>query len=110
MSYRKITVNDKQYEYVIGKTNTKIKGVGLFLNSQVGSEVVDCGGNFIEYVVTLRIVATLIKGSREKPTFSCHHGTVTDKLMVNPYDEEIYGKTLYIAACGECYNTLAGEI
>lgn len=36
MSYRKITVNDKQYEYVIGKVNTKIKGIGLFENKKIG--------------------------------------------------------------------------
>lgn len=48
MAYRKITVNDKVYEYVIGKTNTKIKNVGIFVNEQIQtwfdhSPVCDCG-------------------------------------------------------------------
>lgn len=37
MSYRKITVNDKQYEFVVGKVNTKIKNVGVFENAKVGT-------------------------------------------------------------------------
>ena len=32
MHYRKITVNDKEYEYVVGKWDTKVKGVGVFRN------------------------------------------------------------------------------
>jgi hypothetical protein len=34
--YRKIVVDGKQYEYVIGKSHTKIKGVGVFPNLDVG--------------------------------------------------------------------------
>lgn len=34
--YRKIVVAEKEYQYVIGKTNTHIKGVGTFVNSQIG--------------------------------------------------------------------------
>lgn len=30
MAYRKITVNDRVYQYVIGKQFIKIKGVGIF--------------------------------------------------------------------------------
>lgn len=36
MSYRKITVNGKQYEFVVGKVNTKIKNVGVYENSKIG--------------------------------------------------------------------------
>lgn len=36
MSYRKITVNDKQYQYVVGKVNTKIVDVGVFKNHEIG--------------------------------------------------------------------------
>lgn len=37
MSYRKIEVNGKIYEYVIGQINIKIKGVGVFSTVEVGS-------------------------------------------------------------------------
>jgi len=39
MSYRKITVNGKSYEYVIGKTNTKIKGIGIFVNEKIAEGI-----------------------------------------------------------------------
>lgn len=37
MTYRKITVDGKEYEYVIGKTHTKVKTVGVFKNDEIGS-------------------------------------------------------------------------
>ena len=38
MSYRKIEVDGKTYEYVIGGGFTKIKGVGVFLNERIGRQ------------------------------------------------------------------------
>jgi len=38
--YRKIIVKEVAYEYVIGKTHTKIKGLGVFPNSELGHMVV----------------------------------------------------------------------
>lgn len=37
MSYRKIEVDGQMFEYSVGKTHTKIRGVGSYLNTQVGS-------------------------------------------------------------------------
>jgi hypothetical protein len=37
MSYRKLVINEKTYEYVIGKSHTRIKGIGVFLNNDIGS-------------------------------------------------------------------------
>lgn len=34
--YRNITVNGKNYKYTVGKSHTKIVGVGVFLNSEIG--------------------------------------------------------------------------
>jgi hypothetical protein len=39
MTYRKIEVDGKEYEYTIGKTHTKIKGVGVFLNEDIGNVI-----------------------------------------------------------------------
>ena len=36
MSYRKITVDNVEYEYVVGKTHVKVKGVGSWQKSEVG--------------------------------------------------------------------------
>ncbi len=30
MHYRKVTVNNKEYKYVVGGYNVKIKGIGVF--------------------------------------------------------------------------------
>jgi hypothetical protein len=37
MSYRKLVIDDQTFEYSVGKTHTKIRGVGAYLNTQVGS-------------------------------------------------------------------------
>jgi hypothetical protein len=37
MSYRKLEVEGQVFEYSIGKTHTKIRGVGAYLNTNVGS-------------------------------------------------------------------------
>jgi hypothetical protein len=46
MTYRKITVNNVEYEYVIGKTHVKIKGIGVWPKEEVGEQfarICDCG-------------------------------------------------------------------
>jgi hypothetical protein len=37
MAYRTIKVNNKSYKFVVGKQFTKIKGIGLFKNSEIGT-------------------------------------------------------------------------
>jgi hypothetical protein len=37
MSYRKIEVDDQVFEYSVGRTHTKIRGVGAFKNVEVGT-------------------------------------------------------------------------
>ena len=36
MSYRKIEVDGKEYEYVVGRSNVKVKGVGVWSKHEVG--------------------------------------------------------------------------
>jgi hypothetical protein len=36
MSYRKIEVDGKEYEYVVGKSNVKVKGLGVWSKHDVG--------------------------------------------------------------------------
>jgi hypothetical protein len=42
MSYRKIELDGAVFEYSIGRTHTKIRGVGAYLNTQVGSIAQRC--------------------------------------------------------------------
>jgi len=39
MSYRKITVDGKEYEYTVGRTHVKVKGVGVWLKEEVGEKL-----------------------------------------------------------------------
>lgn len=41
MSYRKIEVDDQVFEYSIGRTHTKIRGVGAYDNREVGYVISD---------------------------------------------------------------------
>jgi hypothetical protein len=50
MSYRKITVNEIEYEYTIGKTNFKVKGIGTGLNTSIGQIKYEIDGETIDKV------------------------------------------------------------
>jgi len=41
MAYRKIEVLGTTYEYIVGKTHLKIKGLGAWWNSEVGKNMGD---------------------------------------------------------------------
>jgi len=41
MAYRKVIVNGKEYKYVVGSMNTKVVGVGVAFNSDIGFEYDD---------------------------------------------------------------------
>ena len=38
MHYRKITVDDKVYEYVVGSNTVKVKNVGIWPKEQIGEQ------------------------------------------------------------------------
>jgi hypothetical protein len=53
MGYRKLEVDGTIYEYSIGKTHTKIRGVGAYKNEDVGNEYTSgtchCGSPCCDY-------------------------------------------------------------
>lgn len=107
MSYRKITVEGKQYEYVIGKAYLKIKELGLFKTSEIGNRL---GGTSI-FVVTPGTVAKVIKKESLPEVFICErHGVTTTELAVAPYDDEIYGKIHHMINCPTCLDNNAADI
>jgi hypothetical protein len=56
MSYRKITVDGTEYEYTIGKTHVKVKGVGVGTNESVGENIpVPYGDAHYETTETLAV-------------------------------------------------------
>ncbi len=68
--YRNIVIDDKTYEFLISKNITKIKGVGVYQNEDIGTEVtreydeeygevVDLG--FSKWKITPAIIENLIR-------------------------------------------------
>lgn len=59
MSYRKLEVDGNVFEYSIGKTHTKIRGVGAYKNDEVGKEyqagICHCGSRGCDYAVPTHI-------------------------------------------------------
>lgn len=49
MSYRKLVVNESNFEYSIGKTHTKIRHVGVWPNEEIGQwySIKDNNGDMI---------------------------------------------------------------
>lgn len=104
MSYRKINVNGRIYEWVAGKQFLKIKNFGIFPIKDIGNPV---GGD--RYVVSTGNVRAVILGL-EIPTFSCDHGTNTIELRDDPFSYEIYGKTRLVLNCPTCLKISAFDI
>lgn len=99
MSYRKLEVNGKQHEYVVGKTHTKVRGGKTYLNSSIGDQV----GDTDSFVVTPYNVANAIKGiSQKRHVIRCNHGTTTHEIVEDPFDAEIYGKSSLMINCKHC--------
>lgn len=68
MSYRKIEVDGTVFEYSIGKTHTKIRGVGAYANGEVGVRVQKYWGGELINTVQVRPsdLATFIKRNKLK--------------------------------------------
>jgi len=65
MSYRKITVDDQEYEYTIGAAIVKVKGFEAAAREQVGETV---WINDVEKImITPRHVAEWIRSQKDKP-------------------------------------------
>lgn len=107
MSYRKLTVNQEVFQYSIGRTHTKVKGRPVFKNSDIGDKIFGTD----DYVVTPYNVANAILGVKhERIVQKCHHGTITHKTTINPFDAEIYGQANDMIDCKKCVHELKMDI
>lgn len=119
MSYRKLDVEGTEYEYTIGRKNTKVKLAGkafkIFDNEVIGSPIVsnyNCGepGVILKYQVTPLNVRLAIQ-SKPLPEWTCRsHGVTTKNLTSNPFTAEIEERISYMIACPECVENCAGDI
>lgn len=99
MSYRKITVDEKSYEYVIGRTHLKIKGFGLFEVAKIGNRI--AGSD--KFVVSPGTVAKVIKGEPLPTPYHCkEHNYTTDELTHRTIQDEVKGRRMHVPNCPEC--------
>ena len=110
MSYRKITVADVVYEYVIGKTFIKIrngKQITLAKVADVGNRVV---GSKV-YQVTPATVASIIRKEPLPRVFECkRHNVQTTELVTDPYEYEIKDRKTKMINCRQCIDEAADNI
>lgn len=104
MSYRKITVDNQEYEYTVGKEYTKVKGLGIYKNSEIGDSVAT-GLKYKpeKFIVAPYNVANAIKGIKKpREILKCRHGTETHETTLCPYDHEIHGQEVAMINCPKC--------
>jgi hypothetical protein len=121
MGYRKLVVGDKTYEYVIGKTHTKVKGVGVFLNSSYGVSVVRPAmlskTEQKKWFVSPGMLADKLSGKpiraiEDTPSMqSCDdHGVHTVFRVADPYMIEVCRVYRGMIACKKCYDQRSWDI
>lgn len=109
MSYRKIEVNGKTYEYVVGRSHVKIRGPNLskvLPKAQVGQPIGED-----RYVVSPANIRNIVLGKPGAKVFFCaEHMVATTSLDYDPFALEIYGKKHLMMDCGPCLDELAWDI
>lgn len=109
MTYRKVEVNGQVYEYVIGKTVVKVKGVNIWPKSKVGDRVRSYPED--KYIVGPGHIKEMIKfGYRKRLPKICKEHDLVKELVINPYAAEIYGEKHYMWMCEECHSNSAEDI
>lgn len=71
MSYRKITVDGKEYEYTVGRSHVKIKGVGVWPKEEVGDNVAkncECCGEPLDILYSEEKLTELDYPVRVRPS------------------------------------------
>ena len=111
--FRKLTVNDTEYEYNIGKKFVSIRSKVLGSRVDVEKSVI---GFFDgrDNIVTPKMVSNYILGkARLKPEDcfpTCKCEGVEKTLTVKPFDNEIYDKKILVFWCKDCVAANAEEI
>lgn len=107
MGYRKIEVDGKTYEYVIGRKFVKFRGGKAIPHSEIGV----MRDRMDEYVITPKLIAAYLKGGVTSKSYFCEeHKFLCTKMTINPYAIEIYGKNIPIWNCPKCVEQLGWDI
>ena len=113
MSYRKLKIGTKVYEYTIGRKFVKIRGQEPPIPKE------KCGYQMFGpsakdphdlWVVTPGSLKEYITEGMVKPLGCCKKHGLPIMLRCNPFDSEIYGKFKLCWVCDECYLDIRDEI
>ena len=111
MSYRKLKIKDKEYQYVIGDTVIKVKmtdGNKIFQKKDIFV------GDFNRGITAPAMIRDLILlgelRTPDKYFSTCKCKNVQKHIGCLPFDVEIYGKLHYVYFCEDCFNNNAGDI
>jgi hypothetical protein len=108
MAYRKVKIGDTTHLYSVGREYTKVRGVGVFMNSKIGNPV---RGHDDMFVITPRNIRHALL-NQPIPVLTCEeHGVSTTELTMDPLEFEVGNRKIkYMISCMQCYNQLAAEI
>lgn len=115
MSYRKFNHVGVDYEYIVGKTHTKIRRADkstpaqLFANSEWGAPMDSTKAPFI---VRPSDIKGMLIGERNFHSHPCsrHPDITVTGLSVDPYSSEIDGVDILVDDCAKCLDESSWDI
>jgi hypothetical protein len=112
MSYRKLELNGRTYEWVVGKDFLKVKGVGIWPKAEVGTPAASRKRPWYDqYVVgPAHVICALT--SQPPPKYECreHPGRSGDFLAADPFDDVIHDRITHVPNCPTCLERSAEDI
>lgn len=115
MAYRKFNHDGIDYEYVVGKAQTKIRRADksepakLFLNSEWGAPM---ASRKTPFIVRPSDIKGMLTGERNFTSHPCsrHPDITVTGFAVDPYSSEIDGSDILVDDCEKCLDDSAMDI
>ena len=112
--YRKMTVDDKDYRFNIGKKFVEIRDDVEKSKTLVPKTGIGIKSIYNEWIVKPKMIADYIRNGKvtsvENYFETCSCTGVDKTLGVKPYESEIEGKHEYVYWCEDCYDANADDI
>jgi hypothetical protein len=112
MSYRKLELNGRIYEWVAGRDFLKVKGVGIWPKTEVGTLAASRKRPYYDqYVVgPAHVICALTNQPPPKYECSRHPGVGGDVLAADPFASEIHDRIIHVPNCPDCLQESAWDI
>lgn len=120
MAYRNITVNGTTYKFIIGKTFTKVNGIGSIAHSKLGKPIYGSPDKFLvepndvrRFILDGGLVDPHFHDGPHKCINADYDGCECEgevRLRADPFEAEINERCFYAYRCEECYEERRQEI